>query len=126
MTHPSDSHSASSHGQTFVWVFVALCGLTAISVAIAYIPIFPNQTATWLAFLAVAVAKASLVICYFMHLRWEKVWKYFMTIPATILGLALLASLMPDIGMRSLYYSEQRMESGPDTSKQLPEKNPHE
>ena len=95
-------------------MFVALCFLTLISVAVAMLDVFPNQATQWAAFLGVAFVKAALVVCYFMHLRWEKYWKYFMTMPALILGIALAISLIPDIGMRSQAYSRQRMEAGPD------------
>ena len=100
----------AANGKTFVRVFVALCGLTLISVIIASVEIFPSKTATWLAFIAVACLKAGLVVSYFMHLRWEKSWKYILTIPASLLGLALAVSLLPDVGMRTQHYSQERLE----------------
>ena len=47
--------------------------------------------------LLVALAKASLVVGFFMHYRWEKGWKYVLTLPPLICVLILLVLLLPDI-----------------------------
>lgn len=112
----NEKHVEQSHSSTFLKVFVALCVLTLISIVIATVNIFPSQTVQWIAFLGVAVVKAALVVAYFMHLRWEKYWKYFLTLPALILGFLLAASLVPDIGWRSDSYSQQRIDAGPDVA----------
>ena len=108
--------SKHDHRRTFLGVFMGLCLLTVISVLLAYFPIFPNRVSNGIAIGIVACMKATLVICYFMHLRWEKVWKYFLTIPVIVLGIALGLSLIPDIGMREQYYSSFRKQRGPDVS----------
>ena len=58
--------------------------------------------------LAVSCAKASLVILFFMHLKWEANWKYVLTIPASIMSIFLMLMLVPDIGRRTRTYSETR------------------
>ena len=101
------------HRRSFLAVFAALCVLTAISVAIANIDIFTDKTVKWSAFMGVAFLKAFLVAAFFMHLRWEKIWKYALTIPTLMLATILALSLLPDVGLRSRWYSEDRMIHGP-------------
>ena len=48
--------------------------------------------------LAVATMKALCVLMYFMHLKFERAWKYLLLAPTIILALALPLSLRPDIG----------------------------
>lgn len=105
--------SEPSHSKTFVAVFLGLCFLTVISVVIANVDFFASDYQKWTAFLVVAFAKAGLVVGYFMHLRWEKYWKYFLTIPALLLGVVLVAGIYPDIGLRTQAYSDYRSKRGP-------------
>lgn len=58
--------------------------------------------------IAVSAAKAMLVLVFFMHLWWEKAWKYVLTLPALILAVVLVMLLIPDIGMRTDSYSNER------------------
>lgn len=111
---PTNSAQEDTRARVFMRVFIALCGLTLISVLVAWIQIFPSAAANRVVFIGLAIAKASLVICYFMHLRWERYWKYVLTIPALAMGFALGLSLLPDVGMRSNHYSDERIEAGPD------------
>ena len=99
-------------GRLFAWVFAALCGLTAASVAVAWTDsLSPAQQG--LAIMGVALLKATLVLMFFMHLMWERAWKYVLTFPAVLLGVALMLSLFPDIGFRGEHYSESRRQAGP-------------
>ena len=59
--------------------------------------------------MAVSWAKAMLVLLFFMHLLWEANWKYVLTIPAVTLAVFLVLMLVPDIGRRPRYYSEERL-----------------
>lgn len=56
----------------------------------------------------ISVAKALLVIIFFMHLAWETNWKYVLTIPAAVMSALLVLILIPDIGNRTNSYSEER------------------
>lgn len=58
--------------------------------------------------MAVSVAKAILVLMVFMHLWWEKKWKYVLTVPAMIMGTLLVLLLVPDIGFRNRSYPDDR------------------
>jgi len=76
---------------------LALCVFTAISV-VADLLHLSNHYALCVIVLAVAVAKALCVMMYFMHLKFERAWKYLLLAPTTIIALALPVSLRPDIG----------------------------
>ena len=59
--------------------------------------------------MAVSCTKAMLVILFFMHLLWEANWKYVLTIPAGMMSIFLMLMLVPDIGLRTRNYSEERL-----------------
>lgn len=72
--------------------------------------------------IAVSCAKAMLVMLVFMHLIWEANWKYVLTVPASIMSLFLMLMLVPDIGLRTRNYSEERLlraADGPDSQSPL-------
>jgi cytochrome c oxidase subunit 4 len=48
-----------------------------------------------------AVIKASLVGWYFMHLKFEGRWVYYMLIPACILAAVFVIGLIPDIARKA-------------------------
>ena len=53
--------------------------------------------------LAVATAKALCVMAFFMHLKFERNWKYLLLAPTIILAMGLPLALLPDIGVH--YYT---------------------
>ncbi len=101
-------HHHEDNTALFLKVFAALCVLTAISFAIANSPLMKSQGLAWAVMMVVSCAKAFLVISFFMHLKWERTWKYVLTIPASIMSLLLVIALVPDIGRRSEDYSQAR------------------
>lgn len=102
-----------SHVGVFVVVFLMLCGLTALSFWIANSHLMENRTVGWAAMMAVSVAKAMLVVTFFMHLWWEKNWKYILTFPALVMGTLLVILLVPDVGDRQETYSQTRRDAAP-------------
>lgn len=124
MTHSHDSHDAAHHDATHhdpaelphggngkYWgVFVALCLLTLCSFFTYFqwwdetIP--PSVSRAFM--LAVSCGKALLVMLFFMHLLWEANWKWVLTVPAGMTGVFLVCMLIPDIGYRTEYYSQER------------------
>jgi len=56
------------HTRLYILVFAGLIGLTALTTGVAFIDLGKWNT---LAALAIAVCKASLVVLFFMHLRWS-------------------------------------------------------
>ena len=91
-----------SHNATYFWVFIALCCFTAISV-VADLVHLPNKVMLGAIVLAVAVAKALCVMMFFMHLKFERAWKYLLLAPTIIIAMELPISLRPDIG--ETYYT---------------------
>jgi cytochrome c oxidase subunit 4 len=59
--------------------------------------------------LVMAVYKARLVALYFMHLKWEGRWVYYMLIPAGILATVLVCGLTPDVALHPV---EEKPEPG--------------
>ena len=93
----SEHEHHESHGAAYFRVFLALCAFTAISVAADIIHL-PSKVMLGAIVLAVAVAKALCVMMFFMHLKFERAWKYLLLAPTIILAAALPISLRPDIG----------------------------
>ena len=50
--------------------------------------------------MVMAIIKAAMVGWYFMHLKFEGRWVYYMLIPAGILAVILTVALMPDVAMQ--------------------------
>lgn len=111
-THDTaDAHDDHGGGLAqYVYVFIALCVLTTMSFFTysSYWP-FPDQPNIGRSFMmAVSCTKALLVILFFMHVKYEANWKYVLTIPAAFMSLFLLLALVPDIGLRDRWVSEER------------------
>lgn len=95
----SDDHD--SHAATYFTVFLALCALTAVSVVADLLHLADHRILVAIV-MAVATAKALCVMLFFMHLKFERAWKYLLLGPTAVLALALPLALAPDIGMH--YY----------------------
>lgn len=107
--HDDDDHGGT--GKYWV-VFVCLCILTTASF-LTYFDFWKEymgeaKMTARMFMLAVAVVKASLVMLFFMHLKWEANWKYVLTIPSLMMAIFLMIALVPDIGMRTVRYAEER------------------
>lgn len=105
--------NAKSHRTVFIIVFAMLCGLTGLSYWIANSWLRENAFYGSLAMIGVSAAKALLVISFFMHLWWEKRWKYVLTIPAILIGVLLVVLLIPDVLDRVGTYSKTRLDDAP-------------
>jgi cytochrome c oxidase subunit 4 len=89
-TNPSatDIHAGSEHGlghvvplYVLITVFVALVVLTWITVAVTMIDL--GSLNLWIA-LAIATVKASLVVLYFMHLRYDRPFNAIILVTALL------------------------------------------
>ena len=99
----------------YMKVFVALCVFTLLS-AIADVFKGTSPGVVGVVVLAIAAAKAACVMLFFMHLKWERGWKYVLLAPTTILAIGFPIALMPDIGW-SYYHrvpTETMIEAGHD------------
>ena len=121
MSEPShgESHdSGHDHGGLgkYFAVFAALCVLTTASFFTysSYWPFQDTPAVGWAFMMAVSCTKAALVMLFFMHLWWETNWKYVLTIPAMFMAVFLMCMLIPDVGLRTTKYSEERWEFAAD------------
>ncbi len=110
-----------SHRTVFIIVFVMLCALTAMSFWIANSHLMDNPLTGWIAMMGVSVAKAFLVVTFFMHLWWEKRWKYVLTVPALLMGALLVILLIPDVADRVSTYTKTRSNHAPMAVETSPE-----
>ena len=91
----SDSHD---HSKTYLNVLLALAVLTATTVAVTHIPNIGRWGAI-LVGLAVAVTKASLVVLFFMHLKYEQRWWLGIVLFPLLLVMIIIGSNIPDTGL---------------------------
>lgn len=113
LTHAEHEHD-NPH-VNYMHIFYALCGLTAASVVADVIGGATFVTSllggvrakiiVGLLVLTIASFKAMFVMLYFMHLKFEGRWKYILLTPTIILAMAIVAALVPDIGVH--YYDVQ-------------------
>ena len=97
LTHDQEVY-VESHAP-YLKVFFALLVLTVIEYYYAHF--FKDSFATLvLGLMFWAVIKASLVGWYFMHLKFEGKWVYFMLVPAAILACVFIFALIPDVAMQ--------------------------
>jgi cytochrome c oxidase subunit 4 len=110
----SDHAHATDHAHNgiakYIYVFLALCVLTGASFFTysSYWPFHAQPKIGWAFMMAVSCTKAMLVILFFMHVKYEANWKYVLTIPAAFMSIFLILALVPDVGLRSHWVSEER------------------
>lgn len=103
MSHEHHEHH-ESHAATYFMVFLALCVFTVLSVAADSLHL-ANKNVLRVIVLAIASAKALCVMLFFMHLKFERAWKYLLLLPTFILASAIPFALMPDVGIP--YYTPE-------------------
>lgn len=105
------AHSESHPHVNYFFVFLALCGCTALSVILDVVEM--SKMLLVVSVLAVAVAKAMFVMTYFMHLKFEGRWKFIILMPTAILGVGLMVALAPDIAMHYYDYDVMQTQVAP-------------
>ena len=112
LAHSHDDHGHDdhvSHTGLYLLVTVMLCGLTLCSF-LTTSDMWPfSNIAARIFMMAVSCCKAMLVILFFMHLKYEANWKYVLTVPSAMMSLFLILMLVPDVGLRTKRYAEERM-----------------
>lgn len=109
--HEEHSHEEHSHTGLFIMVFFALCILTTFSF-LTYFEFWRTNVPVGVSrafMMAVSCTKAMLVIMFFMHLKWEANWKWVLTAPVIFMSALLVFALVPDVGLRMRYASQDRM-----------------
>lgn len=116
----SDEHD--SHHVNYTAIFGVLCVLTVLSIVADLTKSRLGAVALASVVMGVAVFKATCVLLYFMHIRFEGPWKYILLAPTTVLAMALPFTLAPDISFH--YYTvqvPQTLEVYPSTEEVTPE-----
>jgi cytochrome c oxidase subunit 4 len=81
---------------TYYAIFGALMALTALTVYVAF------QHLGWLNFpvaISIAFVKASLVVLFFMHLKYEQRWWASIVLFPVLLVFIIIGSNLPDTGL---------------------------
>ena len=85
--HAVEAHEGASVG-TNIAVWVGLVAITFLEVFLAYKALEPRLMLTILVMLS--VAKAAMIMAWFMHLKFEKFSLVLLLIPATIFCLCMM------------------------------------
>jgi cytochrome c oxidase subunit 4 len=101
VTHPHDGEAGVAHGSTiYIKTLLALLVLTAVTIGASYIDLGNGNVVVAL---IIATLKASLVVMFFMHLRWDKpVYGIVAMAGFLFLGIFLMFCLM-DQDTRNYY-----------------------
>ncbi len=87
------AHVAGSK-RTFQFVWGWLLALTAVEVILAYQQLEIKVMLTVL--MTLSIIKASLIISYFMHLRYERRSLVFLLMPALVFVICMMFVIFPD------------------------------
>ncbi|HEV3168208.1 MAG TPA: cytochrome C oxidase subunit IV family protein [Isosphaeraceae bacterium] len=98
LTYEQEKH-VESHAALYLRVWAVLLVLTLMEYAYAS---FGEKSFLMLVLglMFLAVIKAGLVGWFFMHLKFEGTWVYYMLVPACFLVMVFIGALYPDIGMQ--------------------------
>ena len=94
MSENARTAQVESSGRIFLYVWLILLGLTITEVVLAYQHLGVKVMLTLL--LGLSVVKASLIIAYFMHLRYERASLAVTLMPALLFIIVLLLFVFPD------------------------------
>ena len=92
------------HHVNYYAVFGTLVVLTIVTVAVAFLNI-RSELAKVLLALAIASIKASAVVIYFMHMKFEGKMIYLILIVPLCFCLLLVIALLPDVTFAPIYNS---------------------
>lgn len=98
----------NTHHVNYLMIFGALCICTILSI---FFDTLKNPALIVAGVLAIAVAKAAFVMTYFMHLKFEGMWKFIILMPTAILAVGLMVALAPDMAMHYYTYRVPQTET---------------
>jgi cytochrome c oxidase subunit IV len=112
MTDSAQDHSAHDHSKTYVNVLLALAVLTAVTVGVSRIDL--GRGGNIAVGLLVATVKASLVVMFFMHLKYEQRWWASLVLFPLFLVMIIIGSNLPDTGLNGSDTKGDALLSPPD------------
>jgi cytochrome c oxidase subunit IV len=95
--HAAEHHGPSLRVYLIVAVILGVCTSVSFSVNSLERAAVLTAVSAFLLILSVSCLKAALVGLYFMHLKWDWRYLYFLLIPVFIMGAMMAMVLMPDI-----------------------------
>jgi len=93
----AQDHGAHDHSKSYINVLLALSVLTAITVAISHVHF--GRAGNIAVGLAIATIKASLVVLFFMHLKYEQRWWAAIVLFPLLLVMIIIGSNLPDTAL---------------------------
>jgi cytochrome c oxidase subunit 4 len=102
---PAHGHAepVPHHKVNYLAVFGLLVALTVVTVAVAVFQIKSEVTKVLLA-LAIATIKASAVVLYFMHMKFEGKLIYLILLVPLTFCVLLVISLLPDVTFAPIFH----------------------
>jgi cytochrome c oxidase subunit 4 len=94
MNAASEHEHVAASSKLFLWVWFWLLALTSVEVFLAYEHLGVHLMLTLL--MGISIIKATLIISYFMHLRYERRSLVLTLMPALIFVVTLLFVVFPD------------------------------
>src|SRR5688500_15840925 len=106
MGEPEEPHAVTvpmpHHKVNYLGIFILLCLLTIVTVAVAFVHI-EREIVKVLVALAIASIKAAAVALFFMHLKFEGQLIYLILLVPVFLCILLVVSLIPDVTLSPLF-----------------------
>lgn len=105
LAEPAHGHSVPEphHAINYFAVFITLVILTFVTVLVAFANL-KSETAKILLALTIASVKASAVILYFMHVKFEGKLIYLILIVPITFSIMLIFALLPDITFAPIFH----------------------
>jgi len=105
LPHPAHGHSEPEphHVVNYFAVFITLVILTFVTVVVAFANLKSEPAKIFLA-LTIASVKASAVILYFMHVKFEGKLIYLILIVPITFSIMLVFALLPDITFAPIFH----------------------
>lgn len=102
---PVHGHTEATphHPVNYVAIFITLVVLTVVTVGVAFIGLKQEWQKVLLA-LAIASIKASFVVLYFMHLKFEGKLIFLILIVPVTFCIILVVSLLPDVTFAPIFH----------------------
>lgn len=94
MSHTTEYSHAESSGRAVFFVWTSLLALTFVETALAYQHLDLKVMLGLL--MTLSIIKASLIIAYFMHLRYERLSLVLTLMPALVFVVGMMFVVFPD------------------------------
>ncbi|SRR5258706_1899939 len=103
--------SSEDHSKTYVNILAALAVGTAITVAVSHVHL--GRAGNIAVGLLIATIKASLVVLFFMHLKYEQRWWAGIVLFPVLLVMIIIGSNLPDTGLNGKHSEGGELLSDP-------------